>query len=379
MTKKPLLFAILLLTMVYSCKKGTKTAIVVTPPIVTQPPAVSKAEEFIFQSGFEPGSTANTNYPQIVANPTAQGEDIKGNTTGLMNSDWIYDLETKTPVKYKLFRMNYEMGTYTDRRAEIIPNSVKDVGSNNSDNILSFRLTNAVIPAGYTNKGRVAAELFSQSLAPGATTADLAVSSNIREYYQKVKFYLPNDFNLLQASTFPVPNAGDWLLLWEFRDHVPTTTGKDSRITIDITRPNNLSTTKFNFVVSCDEMGVNGAQPLNIWSVQNTNYKIPTGKWLEAEIYIKEGDAGTGRTYFAVREVNATNTGVWNKLCDKYATNIHRNNTSPTGYNGFNPMKLYCSEAVVKPFQVAGKSLQVYWDDLEMYENKLPSVGAITP
>ena len=53
------------------------------------------AEIFVFQSGFEPGSTTNTNYPQIVSNPTAQGGDIKGNTVDLTNSDWIYNLETK--------------------------------------------------------------------------------------------------------------------------------------------------------------------------------------------------------------------------------------------------------------------------------------------
>ena len=130
---------------------------------------------------------------------------------------------------------------------------------------MRFRLTNAVILGSCTYKGRVAAELFSQSLTPGATSAAQSIPSNIKEYYQKVKFYLPTDFNLLQATTFQKPCAGNWLLLWEFRDHVPTTTGKDARITIDVTRPDNLSTTKFNFVVSFQEMDkLNPA----IWTVR---------------------------------------------------------------------------------------------------------------
>ena len=146
------------------------------------------------------------------------------------------------------------MGIYADCQAEIVLNPFKYINSNNSENVLSFRLTNAVIWDSCTYKGRVAAELFSQSLTPGATSADQSIPSNIKEYYQKVKFYFPTDFNLLQATTFPKPCAGNWLLLWEFRDHVPTTTGKDARITIDVTRLDNLSTTKFNFVVSFQEM-----------------------------------------------------------------------------------------------------------------------------
>ncbi|TCC88703.1 hypothetical protein EZ428_18880 [Pedobacter frigiditerrae] len=377
MIKNNLLLGLLLLATFFGCKKATKTPLNPEPPVVI-PSVPSKPEALVFQSGFEPGMITNTNYPQIVSNPTAQGEDIKGTTINLANSNWIDNLETSSPVKYKMFRLNYEMGNYADRRAEIIPNPVSDVNSNSSANVLSFRLTNAVIPEGSVMKGRVAAEMFSQSLAPNATTSDKAVSSDIREYYQKVKFYLPTDFNLLQASSFPIPGAGDWLLLWEFRNHVPTTTGKDSRICVYITRPNNLSTTKFNFIMTCDEMGVNSA-PVNIWKVENLNYKVTAGKWLEAEIYLKEGDINSGRSYFAVRDVNATNTGVWNKLCDKYATNVHRLNTNPTGFNGFNPMKLYCSAAAVKPFQDAGKSLMIYWDDLEIHENRLPTAGAITP
>jgi hypothetical protein len=338
---------------------------------VNQPLASLATDNLVFQSGFEPGSS---NIPRVAPLGT-QTEDIVGNTTGLANSDWQYHLETKTPIKFHQFRLNYEGGTYTDRRAEIIPNPVKDVNSNNSNTVLKFRLTNAVIWDTYTYKGRVVAEEFSQNLAPGATPADQAVGSTVKEYYQKVKFYLPTDFDLLQSSTFP--SSGDWLLFWEFRDQVPTTTGKDSRITIDVTRPNTNSNTKFNFVVTCQEMNDLGH---SLWTVSNTNYQIVAGKWLEAEIYIKEGGPGVGRTYFAVRDVNAANTGQWYTLCDQYGvTNINHLNTSPQGFNGFTPMKLYCSASVLKPFQNVGKSFVMYWDDLEMHENRLPSPGAITP
>ena len=185
---------------------------------------------------------------------------------------------------------------------------------------------------------------------------------------------MPTDFDLLQATNFP--QNGDWLLFWEFRDHVPTATNQDARITIDVTRPNTSSSTKFNFVVTCQEM-----DHLNtsIWTVSSTNYPIVAGKWMEAEIYIKEGTASTGWTYFAVREVTPNDTGTWYKLCDKRDRNIHSLNTSPQGYNGFCPMKLYCSASVLKPFQDVGKSFVMYWDDLIMYQNRQPSPGAITP
>ncbi|MFC4213568.1 hypothetical protein GJU39_12880 [Pedobacter petrophilus] len=355
--------------------EGSKSAKIVA--LGSNATEIAATPSLVFQSGFEPGS-GNTNYPQIAANPTGQGEDILGNTLGLTSSDWTYHLELKTPVKYKLFRINYEGGTYTDRQAQIITNPVKNVNSNNSNTVLRYRLTNATIPEGNYMKGRVAAELFSQSLAPGATTADKAVASNVTEYYQKVKFYLPTDFDLLQSSTFPLPYTGDWLLLWEFRNHIPTTTGKDSRVAIYVTRANNTSTTKFHFIMTCDEMGV-GGPPVNIWKDENFNYTINSGRWLEAEIYLKQGVGSAGRNYFAMRNVNANNTGTWYKLTDKYATNIHHNNTNPQGWNGWNPMKVYCSAPVLQPFQSAGKSFVMYWDDLEIQENKLPTPGAIAP
>ncbi|TCC88712.1 hypothetical protein EZ428_18930 [Pedobacter frigiditerrae] len=333
----------------------------------------------MFRSGFEPGTGNTIDYPRMTGGShTGLGEDIQGFTTNFSYSKWVNDLETLQPSKYKLFRMNYEGGTYTDRRAEIIANPVKNVNSNNSNTVLRFRLTNATIPEGSYMKGRVAAELFSQSLAPGATTADKAVASNVTEYYQKVKFYLPTDFNLLQSSTFPVPYSGDWLLLWEFRNHIPTTTGKDSRVAIYVTRANNASTTKFHFIMTCDEMGV-GGPPVNIWKDENFNYTINSGRWLEAEIYLKQGVGSAGRNYFAMRNVNANDTGTWYKLTDKYATNIHHNNTNPQGWNGWNPMKVYCSAPVLTPFQNAGKSFVMYWDDLEIRENQLPTPGAIAP
>ena len=50
----------------------------------------------------------------------------------------------------------------------------------------------------------------------------------------------------------------------------------------------------------------------------------------------------------------------------------HPNDPNPDGLSHFNPMKLYTSKGLIDYVRDNGKSLQVYWDDFELWKNKKP-------
>jgi hypothetical protein len=48
---------------------------------------------------------------------------------------------------------------------------------------------------------------------------------------------------------------------------------------------------------------------------------------------------------------------------------------APDGVSDFNPMKLYTSRRLLEHMKSRGKTLQIYWDDFELWKNRRPGRG----
>lgn len=104
------------------------------------------------------------------------------------------------------------------------------------------------------------------------------------------------------------------------------------------------------------------------WTEFADDFEIPYGKWITQEFYVKEGTGNDGRFYMAV-----TVDGKKTVLIDKAGpTTSTVPGYVPDGQTAWNPIKLYTEGRVPEVFKAAGKTMDVYWDDLEIWRNKRP-------
>ncbi|TCN59567.1 hypothetical protein D0809_06575 [Flavobacterium circumlabens] len=297
----------------------------------------------LFKSGFQGGTQVST--------ISSNRDDIIGDDYGY---DWTSTLQGSSSL-FNDFYINYESGASTDRIASIVqtPNTDPAIFAKS----MQFKIDNATTcyapSPSYPNgncKARISGELFSRT------------PQNTKEYYQKVKVYLP-DWQYLEQSTAPV--AGGWFILWEMGND-PLLYNK-FKANLQIRKAISGSTGALRFYVKGENTYNNAINWSTLWEYLNTSFQVPTNKWMTIEIYMKEGDASNGRFY-----VTATPDGESTSvICNIYGTTYNINNTV-NGFETFNPMKAYCSSEVIDAFKNNGKSLKVLFDDLEIWSNRRP-------
>lgn len=348
---------VLAITGTTSCKKSEE---INTTPVEQPKPKTTDLTggELVFQNGFQ-GTT------RIVSTPGREWrDDIEGNDgANVLKSDWVNDLRNGSQ-HFNFLYFNYEQGTKAQRSAEIVADPA-DPTSNNK--VLRFRISepNVYLRDGAGNvteiKGRVQAELHNNRTAPAG--------GYMKEYYQKVRMYLTPDFSALVNSVYP--EKFGWLSLMEFRNNPSwdNVKGHEFRISVRVIKntPQKYGD-KLRFSVDAQTLESSGwKQPAN-WEVKNSTFEIPFGKWMTIELYMKEGDANNGRFVMTATVDNAKTV-----IVDK--TGLMQDDDPgyvPDGFNDWSPMKLYCSKGVVDAFSTQGKTLDVYWDDLELWKDRRP-------
>lgn len=105
------------------------------------------------------------------------------------------------------------------------------------------------------------------------------------------------------------------------------------------------------------------------WVDRNTKFPIPLGEWLNLEMYILQGDADKGRFYMAATTEDGGEKTV---IYDVSGTTQHPRETCLTGFQKFQPLKLYAGGDLIR--YMDGRNLQIYWDDLKFYINKQPDI-----
>ncbi|MBA3706802.1 MAG: T9SS type A sorting domain-containing protein [Bacteroidetes bacterium] len=305
------------------------------------------AQTLIFKNGFE--GTSRVEYKDA-AHDLLRGSD---NTSTV--SDWYANLEKNPYINFG--QITYEQGDYSQRKAEIVSDP-----AGGTNKVLRYRITDQhiLMPSG-ERKARIQYDLQNQELAPAG--------GYIKEYYQKVKLYFSPNFKVLEDS----PTAVGWIIMHEFWndgswDRPNGTANKPTRVDFGLTRTKDAVGEKLRFDLSFRDPIM--AYPAN-WQMRNDNFAIPLGTWMTQEIYVKEGDDQTGRVYMAIT-IGNVKTVIFDKIGRTCA--LATSTYTPDGQTSWNPMKIYMEGKVAKLFHDKGKTLDVYWDDLEVWFNRKPGV-----
>lgn len=305
-----------------------------------------KAQELIFHSGFEPGT-------QIV-DQGSQGADIIGVDNSVSSpNDWTNDLENHPNVGgFNLQYQDFDENQQDDRRAEI----VTDPTGSGRGQVLKFWIVGDHVSFG---RGRIQANNYG---APVGFT----------EYYQRVKLYLPSAaFAPLMAN----PDPFEFLTtteIWNDNNWNPAFGEPDAypyRMKVNITKPPGAGQSLF-----FEAIGEKQSRPCcwgegedKIWRALST-YALPLDTWLDIEIYIKEGDATTGRFQLALTAEGSPKQ----MLIDVTGWTYNPDDPNPDGIRYSNPLKMYTnSNSTIDKVVAAGDSLKFYWDDFELWNNKL--------
>jgi len=291
-------------------------------------------QELIFQTGFNNATISNTK---------GSWYDISGIDSQYTSvNNW--DTFDENPVIGE-FKINCEDGNESQRWAKI----QKDP-EDAANNVLAFHISEPHIREGTWKKGRV--------------QVDVNRNNCIKEYYQTVRLYLHPDMAYLKEWN----EAFAWLSLFEFWNNANWTGEKyPFRVTVNLNKAKKGKVDAIYFNAHSDKYKGLGNWK-TIWEETNTSVPVLFGKWLDIEVYIKEGDQNSGRFYMSVTPKDGTKQVVFD------ITNYtqHPDEKCPDGFSDIHPLKFYTSDDLINYMKDGGKNLEIYWDDWKVYRNVRP-------
>ena len=240
--------------------------------------------------------------------------------------------------------IGYEDGNANQRMASIVSDPLDP---NNS--VLKNSISSPHIPSNNPKKGRIQLNTYEIGC--------------LKEYYQKTKVFFPAE-NMEHLKTYPYDI--NWLSIFEFWNNKNwgSNVSNPFRVTVGLSHATDEN--DFFFKVKADK-----SLPFNnfevLWEERNLNYPIPLCKWIEIELYILEGNQEEGRFYLAIIE-----DGIKTVIFDINNYTVHPNEDSPDGYQHLQSLKWYTSDNIINHMKDGGYTLDVYWDDLEVFKNKQP-------
>ena len=217
----------------------------------------------IFQSSFEPTA-------QIVSrqSPRFVGKD----ETLPEKNDWEADISRFA----RTHAINTTGGNDSQRFAQIIPEPGKP-----DNHVMHFPINEGWLN-GNSRLARVQTDLY-------------GIRTGVKEFYQTVRIYLPED--MLEVKKYPQPIH--WLSLLEIWNNITWSQSVPHgfRVTLGMGKPTR-EESDLTFILDAQdcELFENGRQRyMTIWSERNHNIKVSIGEWFTLHYYFKEGNAATGR------------------------------------------------------------------------------------
>ena len=296
----------------------------------------NKQGVLIFQSGFEPDSKV------IRAGSEA---DITGIDRSFSErNDWVNDLDNHSDIGN--FNLQYQGGDSTMRFAKIIPEP-----GNPANHVLQFWLDKPNVGG---SKGRIQGNIYG--------------NKGMKEFYQSVRIFLPNDFNTVR--TFP--DKISWLTIAEFWNNLTWNQNVPYgfRITLGIGKPVTTESDLY-FILDgqdCELFADDSQKYTTLWKETNQKIKVPIGQWFTLEYYYKEGDASNGKFYMTIQ----ADGGKKEIIYDLTKITHNSKDPNPDGVSDFNPIKLYTSKKLIDYMGCQNKTLQIYWDDFKLWKDKRP-------
>lgn len=97
----------------------------------------------------------------------------------------------------------------------------------------------------------------------------------------------------------------------------------------------------------------------SIWEHEARDVEPPIGQWVTTEMFVRDGDAQTGRFVMALTTAGTPRQ----TLFDVTDWTRHPEDPDDAGFHGVSPMKMYTSAALTDWLREAGGALSVCWDD----------------
>lgn len=317
----PLLFC--LLTLIFSsCKKSINCGV-----------PCDYNEELVFNGGFE-GVTIEQNGTKAHINGIDTAFTEKNNW-----DDW--DKGDDVPF----FNINYEDGDISQRKADLVDDPIHP-----GNTVLHYDIKSTnVFKRNDPLKSRIQVQMVDMQC--------------IREYYHTVDIMFPSDMAQLKSY----PDKIIWLSIFEFWNNGNWTGERfPFRITVSLHKEKEVEA-DLHYNVHAQTF----KKPNNftdVWNETATNFAIPFDQWMELELYVLEGDENNGRFYMAVTPEGGTKE----VLFDINNTTQHPKEKCPDGFTHIQPLKWYTSHDLTQYMKDEGKSLEVYWDDWQLWKNKQP-------
>ena len=262
----------------------------------------------IFQSGFENDSK--------VINKGSDADIIGIDHSLPDHNDWVNDFDNHPNIGS--FSLQYQGGDSTMRFAKIIAEPGKP-----SNHVLHFWLDQPNVEG---SKGRIQGNIYG--------------NNGIKEFYQSVRVFLPNDFETVRSY----PDKISWLTISEFWNNVTWSQSVPYgfRITLGIGKPVTTESDLY-FILdaqNCTLFSDGSQKYTTIWSETNNKIKVPIGKWFIMDYYFKEGNAQNGKFYMTITPEGGKKEIIFD------LTMITHNTTDPNpdGISDYNPIKLYTSK-----------------------------------
>lgn len=300
----------------------------------------SQKPQLIFKSGFEGNTQVATD---LNSNDYgAKLEYISGNDNKETTSKGNWDKDWSSILSDGKMQVQYTGGDSSKRYVKVISEP-----GNLNNKVLKFWLDDSWLASENERKARVQTNIY-------------GIKQGLKEIYQSVRVYVHEDFKAL--SDYPKPIK--WLTISEFWNNEWWVKEEKFgfRITLGIGKYNAEDKDLF-FTLNAEDAG-----QIEVWEEKNLNVKVPIGKWFTMDYYLKEGDNNTGRFYLAITADGGKKEVVYD--IKNYTHNTK--DIAPNGYTGYNPMKLYTSKDLVAFMKTKGKTLQIYWDDFELWNSKKP-------
>ncbi len=296
----------------------------------------------VFRSGYEEGSTV------------VQGADdpaIGKNFADIVGSDGEFDWEANLDADPRIgsFRIYYENADYDKALAEIVPEP-----GNEDNRTLRFDLRAPHITYQGHNgktmsKGRVQG-LFKDN------------PTDLREVYMRQRLRLHPDLEVLTSTGQPI----NWFTIQEYWNDM-SKKELPFRVTLNIRKEAAVGA-PLRFGSHGQTLEEGGW--VSHWESVDTSFDIVPGKWMTLETYFLEGDSETGRFKVVVTDSDGHEHTVIDVTGYTHHPEAICPERCPNGVANFNPMKLYTSADLIEGVNVADKSLQLYWDDFELWLNR---------
>lgn len=294
------------------------------------------SSKIIFQTGFEEGQS-------IIR--MGNNSKLVGKDNSLKSFNDI--VERETTLSTGQFYFNYTGGDSTKRFAKIVddPTGLKN-------KVLHYRIISPWSAENSVEKARVQYEFYS-------------LKSGLKSFKQSVRIFLPRDINVLRTY----PAKIDWLTIAEFWNNITWSQSVPYgfRVTLGIGK-STAQESDLTFLLDgqdCELFADGRQRYTTIWAAKNEQVKVPIGEWFTLSYEYKEGDNKTGN--FKMHIETATS-----KYLVFNVNNFthHTKDPNPDGVTHFNPMKLYTNKDIANFMKNKGKTLDVYWDDLKIWEAK---------